>query len=358
MKPGSGSTRRGYLQPPVDQSAALWSAVDRLVERSDSFDDLRAHGLHLLAARRWRDLGREVPESVLDLERRAGMVVLAATIALERARSAYDGTMLVMKGMEVAERYPDTAARPLRDVDLLVERPEEAQKALIEAGFEPAGKDDEYYASRHHLRPLHLPGLPILVELHRHPQWVRWAPAPSFAELASGAIPSSTGVEGLLAPALADHALLIASHSWSGAPLRRILDLVDVTLLAQTVDQAELWETAQRWQVDGVWRTMSLAADAVLFGGPALPWHVRLWAGDLVHVKERSVLSNHVRRIASAFSALPLRRAIPAAAKAIGRELRPEHDDTWPEKLRRVGRALRNPLRPISRQSPSRHDGR
>lgn len=352
------TNHRQLLMPSADRAAAVWSAVDRLVDRAANLDDLTAHGLHLLAARRWRLLGRDVPRSVVDLERRAGAIVLAATIAVECAREAYDGSMLLMKGLEVGERYPDPALRPLRDVDLLVDDPQRAQRALIDAGFQPVGEDDGYYADRHHLRPLHLPGFPIVVELHRHPQWVSWAAAPSFAELASEAVPSVTGIEGLLAPSAAHHALLLASHSWSGAPLRRIADLIDITLLSETVDQAELWEAARRWQVDGVWKTTSAAAEAVLFGGPALPWHVRFWAGDVLHVKERTVLSNHVRRIASAFSALPPRRAVPAALRAVGRELRPDPGERWPEKVRRGARAARHAFQPVSRHSRGLRDGR
>jgi hypothetical protein len=352
------TAHRQHLTSSFDRHAALWSAVDRLVDRAPNLEDLSAHGLHLFAARRWRLLGRELPAELADLERRAGAVVLAATIALERAREAYDGTMLLMKGLEVAERYQDPVLRPLRDLDLLVDRPDDAQRALIDAGFEPVGNEDEYYADRHHLRPLHQPGLPVLVEIHRRPQWVSWAGPPSAAELFSEAVPSETGVDGVLAPAPAHHALLIAAHSWSGAPLRRLLDLVDVTVLAETADQAELWEAARRWEVDGVWKTTAAAADAVLFGGPALPWHVRLWAGDLFNVRERTVLSNHVRRVASAFSALPPTRALPVSVRAIGRAISPSADESWPEKLRRASRAARNAFRSVSSHSGGRHGER
>jgi hypothetical protein len=36
----------------------IWTAVERLVDRAASLDDLRAHRIHLLAGRRWRADGR------------------------------------------------------------------------------------------------------------------------------------------------------------------------------------------------------------------------------------------------------------------------------------------------------------
>jgi hypothetical protein len=39
----------------------LWSAVDALIDRAATEDDIRAHRLEVLAARRYRVLGRPVP---------------------------------------------------------------------------------------------------------------------------------------------------------------------------------------------------------------------------------------------------------------------------------------------------------
>ena len=41
-------------------SPELWAHVDRLVDRAPREADLRAHGVHLLAAQRFRALGRPV----------------------------------------------------------------------------------------------------------------------------------------------------------------------------------------------------------------------------------------------------------------------------------------------------------
>ena len=118
---------------------ALWRSVDGVIERSPTFVDLRAHRLHLLAAQRFRALGQPVPEDFAADERLAAAVTLAAEITLERARAAYDGTLVLMKGLEVAGRYPSPTLRPFRDLDVIVDRPEQAQRALIAAGFMAVG---------------------------------------------------------------------------------------------------------------------------------------------------------------------------------------------------------------------------
>ena len=74
--------------------------------------------------------------------------------------------------------------------------------------------------------------------------WISWAPPPSTAELLSESVDSATGISGVLALSPAHHALVLAAHSWEGTPLRRILDLVDVTLVAQEADPVELWDAA------------------------------------------------------------------------------------------------------------------
>jgi hypothetical protein len=163
----------------------------------------------------------------------------------------------------------------------------------------------------------------------------------------SEAVGSATGIPGLLALSPAHHALVLAAHSWAGTPFRRILDLIDTTLVAEEADPVALREAACRWQVDGVWLATSAAADAVLFGGQA-PWHVRLWAGDLGAMRDRTVLRDHVVRLLSPFSVLPPHRAFGVAGQAVARGLRPAPGETWGIKAGRVGRALRNAFDRVS----------
>ena len=327
---------------------ALWRSVDGVIERSPTFVDLRAHRLHLLAAQRFRALGQPVPEDFAADERLAAAVTLAAEITLERARAAYDGTLVLMKGLEVAGRYPSPTLRPFRDLDVIVDRPEQAQRALIEAGFMAVGMDDHAYEDKHHLRPLRLPGLPVLLELHRRPVWISWSSPPSTAELLSDAVDSVTGIPGVLALSPAHHALVLAAHSWEGTPLRRILDLIDVTVVAREADPSELWDAARRWRMDGVWRTMRAAADAVVFGAPALPWHVRLWAGRVQAARDRSMVRDHAARLLSPFSVLPPNQALGVVGEALVRTVSPAEGETWGIKAARTRRALRHAFERVS----------
>jgi hypothetical protein len=211
----------------MDARGGLWPAVHALVDRAPGTADLRAHGLHLIAAWRLRARGRPVPEELTVAERRAAIATLAVPALLQRARAAYDGPLMVMKGPEIALRYPDPALRAFKDIDLLAGDARAAQRALLAAGFEEFGPPDGY-ERKQHLHPLAWPGLPVTIELHHAPLWVSGLPAPPLAEPMEASEPSGLGVDGVLAPDPAHHALLLAGHAWAHEPLRRLVELVDV----------------------------------------------------------------------------------------------------------------------------------
>jgi hypothetical protein len=77
-------------------------AVDGLIDRARTPWDLEQHGLQLLATRRWRALGRPIPQRLLAQERVAAGLSLAAPAVLERVRAACDGDLLLVKGPEAA----------------------------------------------------------------------------------------------------------------------------------------------------------------------------------------------------------------------------------------------------------------
>src|SRR5688572_3205555 len=113
----------------ASSTSHIWTAVERLVDRAASLDDLRAHRLHLLAGRRWRALRRAVPAELRVDERRSVVATLTAPVLLQRVRDAHDGPLIVLKGPEVAAHYPDAALRSYSDLDLLVPCPLQAQRA-------------------------------------------------------------------------------------------------------------------------------------------------------------------------------------------------------------------------------------
>lgn len=329
-------------------TAELWRSVDRLVDRAPSLADLESHKLELFAARRWRALGRPVPKKLVELERLAAVRALAAPALLERVTSAYGGEIIPLKGVEIASHYPDPVLRSFGDLDLLVEDAESAQESLVAAGFAEIG-DPAAYFDIHHLRPLRWPGVPLDVEIHSRPKWIDGVGrAPSAQELFSVAVPLGERLRSLPA---AHHALLLAAHSWTHEPFRRIRDLVDVVLMADVAGRGEVATLAEEWGIDRLWRATIRAADAVLLGADR-PWEVRLWAQNLERARERTVFENHLQRWFSDFSILPVGAAAARMPKTLARELRPRDAEGWRTKLARTAHAVRN----ASRRRSEHHD--
>ena len=326
--------------PSGSAGADLWRGVDRLIDRAPSVADLRAHKLHMLALARFRVTGRPVSDELHESVREASVACFAAPLLLERIRSLIDGPLVVLKGPEVAARYPAPWQRPFADLDLLVRDPVAAQRALLAAGFTLVG-DERIYRDIHHLRPLHYPSFPLFIEIHARPKWTAAGPGPPADELFEAAVPAALGIGGLLAPHPAHHALLLAAHSWAHEPLGRLLNLVDVAALRAEADGSELDSLARRWGVERLWRLTDAAADAVLLGD-GKPWPLRVWARNLNAVRHRTVLETHLQRWLAGFSVLPFRKACGASFRAIGRDLRPAPGETWRIKLVRTRRAVAN----------------
>lgn len=320
------------------EPTGIWAAVDAAVDRAPTLADVRSHRLELFAARRWRARGRPVPADFLELERRASVGALTAPVLLERVREVCAGEpVVVLKGPEVAARYPDPALRVFGDLDVLVRNAEAVQAALLAASFEEVG-DPSLYLGIHHLRPLRLGSLPLVVEVHARPKWIDAVPPPPVDELLDAAVPLPSG---LYALPPAEHALVLAAHSWAHEPLRRLRDLLDVVLLAEEAGRDETARVARAWGVERLWRATIGAADAVLLGGPTT-WPLRLWAQNLGRVRERTVLENHLQRWLSDFSVGPPGRAVAGWRETFVRELGPEGDEGWGAKLSRSVHALRN----------------
>jgi hypothetical protein len=318
----------------------IWTSVDRLVDAAESIDDLRRHRLHLLAARRWRALGRDVPAELTLDERRSVATAVAAPALLRRVREAAQGPMLVLKGPEIAARYPDAVLRGYSDIDLLVPDPVATQCELLAAGFVAIG-DPRIYAGIHHVRPLAWPALPVPIELHSGPKWPDGFVAPSPAELLEGAVPSSLAVPGVSTLDPAHHALVVAAHSWAHDPLRRVGELLDVTVMALDAEPSALRTLARRWGLRRIWDT-TLAASDSLFQDGRPRWPLRTWARHLPAVRDRTVLETHLERWLSGFWAWPAGRAATRLGSTLVRELVPSRGETMRAKAARTRLAARN----------------
>ncbi len=279
-------------------------AVNRLVDRAPRHSDLAYHRLQVFAARHWRAQGRPVPGEFEREEQFAAVAGAAAPALLEQVRAAYDGPLLLLKGPEVAARYPDPTLRPFSDLDLLVTDAAAAQAALLEAGFTVVEGEHEK-PELHHRAPLLAPGLPLVLELHDRPKWPRGKVAPARDELFAAAVPAQAAPDLLTLPP-ASHAVLLAAHAWAHRPLRRVLDVVDVALMLGDDSREAAADVARRWDVEGIWAATVAAADA-LFRGDRRPWPLLVWARNLVSVRERTVLASHFERWTAVFCELPPR---------------------------------------------------
>jgi hypothetical protein len=246
------------------------------------------------------------------------------------------------KGPEVAAWYPDPTLRLFGDIDLLAANAEEVQPALLDAGFELTG-DPELYRDIHHLQPLQWEDIPVVVEIHSRPKWVESLRSPNVAELLDAAVPSTVDDEFLALPP-AQHALVLAAHSWAHDPLRRLRELVDIAAVAAAADREEVMRLARDWGVGRLWRSTEEAFESALNGAPA-PLSVRTWAKNVAQVRERTVLEHHLERWLSNFWILPPRRAGLTLPSTLVREVRPAADETWREKLGRTVLALRHASR-------------
>jgi hypothetical protein len=337
MKPGEKGEFTGARNHAPDD---VWAAVDALIDRAPSLDDLREHRLQLLAERRWLLAGKPIPERLVAEKTLAAALDLPVPSLLARIAAAWQGTKVIMKGPELASRYPDGLLRAAGDVDLLVEDAGGAHAALCGAGFVVTG-DPRRYVEIHHLQPLIWPGIPVRIEFHHAPKWVDGLEPPSTAELLALSIPSRAGVEGFLTLTPAAHLVVLAVHAWAHEPLGSLRDLIDIAVIMPEADEEEIEELARRWGVSRIWRTTHAAA-AALFAGGRPPIAMHLWARHLEAARGRTVAESHLERWISPYWALPPRTALTRTVRRIAEETRPVPGELWRTKLSRARLAVRN----------------
>jgi hypothetical protein len=316
----------------------MWQRVETLVARAPHVRALRFHRVELLEARRRRTAGlAPLPELSGD-QAVATILELAVPSVLGRARDAYDGRLLLMKGAEVAIDYPERRLRRFRDLDLLVDDPRSAQAALIAAGFKEVG-DPSLYTDIHHLRPLRWAGLPLLIELHAEPKWPEGVPGPRVVELLADAVASRVGIPGVETLPPAHHALILAAHAWAHEPLGRLGHLVDIGVTLARAERGEARALARDWGCSRMWRCTEAAVDAVLYGERS-SIAAAIWARHLARARERTVFEVHMEGWLAPMWGLPRRHAPRAVASAIRDDFRVDGDERWRTKLARARLAI------------------
>ena len=345
-------TPDSFSRPRVDndvadaRTAALWRAAERLVELGlDDVDGISYQGLGALAADLLERRGSPIPHRLLHHQRMARVAAMTAPALLTRVRAACDGPIVLLKGPEVAERYPQRA-RGYGDLDLLVPDGAHVQRALVEDGFSEV-PDPERFVGVYHLPPLILNGAPLALEIHEAPNWPEGLTPPPSADLIGGATESALRLPGILAPAASHHALLLAAHAWSHAPLGRVRDLLDVGAILLEADDGETSRLAEAWGVPRLWQTTTEAINALVSGGRT--WPLRLWAAHIPAVRAQNVLEEHLQRVLSPFWGYGTGFAARRSASAFLNEFQRASDETWPEKIGRSAVAVRRALTPTAK---------
>lgn len=324
-------------------TAVRWEAVDGLIDAAPGLEDLNAHGLDLLAARRWRRTGTTLPPSLVREELVAEWRVQAAPRVLEEVRAACDGPLLLIKGPAVAARYPHPATRPFIDIDVVVPDARAAHSALLAAGFEPSADPAGYPDFLHHMPPVHSPRHPIPIELHSRLKWVDGLRAPPFEQLTAGARPAALGIDGVLTPAPAAHALVLAGHLWAHDPLVRLLRILDIAVVAAGEDPREVAALARAWDMGRLWSSTAAVVDALFGMRQSDPWPLRTWARGLRDAREPSVSELHLSRMLSPFAIYGPAGAVRGVADALAGFARPHDGEPWRRKLTRTARQLARP---------------
>ncbi len=322
-------------------SGELWQAVDRLVDGA-SMDGILVHKLGPLAADRWRRLGRALSPALQYEERAAALNRPLATQLIYRLREHCDGPLVLFKGPEVARFYP-AHARRFSDVDLLAPDAAAVSRSLLAAGFVESPDEEEAPTAvgHHHLTALEWPTIPLRVEPHTRFNWPEYATQPTVAEIIEASVPCSLGVEGVLAPAPAHHALILAAHAWQHEPLQTLRDLIDVAAVSSHVETSELDRLAAEWGIGRIWQTTRRAIEGLFYDGrQTVP--LRTWARHLERVRARSVLGDHLQRWLSGFWELAPGNALAQAAGAVRDDIRPLPDERRRDKLVRVLTATRD----------------
>ena len=314
--------------------------MDGLIDRAPSLEDLREHRLHLLAERRWSQTGKTIPAALTAEKTLAAALVLPVSSLLARIAAAWTGPMIILKGPELASRYPDSFVRTAGDIDLLVDDAQAAHTALLAAGFTATG-DPDRYVDIHHLQPLVWSDLPVRIELHHSPKWIEGLEPPAAAELFDLAVPSRVDVEGFQTLTPAAHAVVVAVHAWSHGPLRSLRDLVDVAILKAEASSEDVESLVRQWGVSDVWRTTDGVVQA-LFAAGRRPLALRLWARHLESARSPTVAEAHLEWWLSALWALPPPTALRLAVGRIADDLRPVPGERWRTKLSRSRLAVRN----------------
>ena len=306
----------------------MWTRLHRLTDGA-STAGLRAHGLQLVAGEHWFASGSTRAASVADDGRHAQAAHLVAEELLRRIRALVDGPVVVIKGIEVACHYGFVGGRPYGDLDILVPDAQAVMGALVADGWvQSRGQYDDH----HHLAAVRAPSLPMPIEVHHSLGWEGWSRPPSSAEVIAAAVPSSTGIEGVLAPDPVTHTLFLANHSWRNRPFSQLRDLLDLAVVSARTEPGAIEEQAAEWKLGRLWALMGATMRAVLLDDGPVPAAAKVMGKHLLAIEPADAESGTMSSIAG----MALVADPAGAARHTAADIR---------RIRKQGRSLRAALR-------------
>lgn len=154
-----------------------------------------------------------------------------------------------------------------------------------------------------------------MIEVHRTPKWPNGFSAPDSAAVFAATVPAPWGGGLVLTLPPSHHAVIVAAHAWAHRPLRRLMDLLDLTVLLEAGNRAEATAIAGGWGVASILASTTAAADAI-FGDRRRTLPLRSWARNLPAARERSPREAWLERYLAPFSA---HAALPASRRGARR---------------------------------------
>ena len=307
-------------------------------------DGIIYHGLGSLAI----DLSYRSDRSQYGLSRLEGLVSAAdSQRVLQRVRATAPGRLLIVKGPEIAARYPAPHHRAYSDLDVLAERPADGYRALLAAGWS-ANHSATAFECTHQFPALVDGATSLPIEVHRRLAWPAWVRAPRPEVLLERAVPSRLGIAGLETLDPVDHTLHLAAHSWLHRPFRVLRDLLDVELLRRECDARELELRAREWGLERLWRLTVRACDHLLGGTGRCPVGLALLGRHVLAVRRTSRRSEIVMKAFGRFAVTTPSRAISSAFVELATKVRRD------EILPRRSRVARDVERSISQSADPR----
>lgn len=282
--------------------------------------NLEFHRIQLLAATLHQYVPWPIPEKHLLLCKVQIMRVNAVVAQLAQLAEVIDQPLILLKGADLAFRYPFPNARPLGDIDILLEDPLDAFHRLKDSGYHGAAASslpNDY----HHLPVLvpHTKGLRVPVELHRSLGMFPWINQPSVQQCFDSSVDSPLRIPNVRSLSPEFNTVYVAAHAWRHSPLSRMGYLVDVASALLSTEPESAGRMAAEWNMSHIWRQTYSAMQYLVRGQGSRPLSVATWARHLTTLEPRSHDVDQLTRLFSGAGAPGLAAKLAWPKELVGR---------------------------------------